>query len=46
MITIERIIKDDVEELSKLYEELLDKKSNLEKFYDIFEKIDLMIAIS
>lgn len=40
MITIEKVTKDDIEELSKLYEELLEKKSNLEKFYDIFEKID------
>jgi len=40
MSTIERITKNDIEELSKLYEELSEKKSNLESFYKTFEKIN------
>lgn len=40
MITIERITRNDVVELSKLYEELSEKKSNLEGFYKTFEKIN------
>jgi phosphoglycolate phosphatase len=40
MITIERITRNDVEELLKLYEELSEKKSNLESFYKTFEKIN------
>lgn len=40
MINIVRITYDDLEELSKLYEELIGRKTNLESFNENFHWID------
>jgi predicted N-acetyltransferase YhbS len=40
MVTVDRITRDDLCELAKLYEELIGKPTDLERMFESFEKIE------